>query len=138
MALLHDVAALAAAIEHVVPKVTHQGTVAVADGKRVGRQLADGMLLADGRLDAHPRWGRALRALSALHAVTPDPAARTLHLDLGLEGLLRGDDVEATDRLVHRLIDVDLHVVVPAVRFLAEHLLQPLAGLPAAPLLAAE
>lgn len=116
VALLHDMASLAAALESVQPRVTQPGTVAVADGKRIGARLADADLAADGRLETHPRWARALRGLHALAAVALDPITRTWHLDLGLEHTLAGDEDEATDRLVHRLIERDLHVVVPAVR----------------------
>lgn len=116
MTLLHDMASLAAALEHHAPKLTHAGTLAVADAKRVGRHLADPDLADGARLEEHPRWGRALRGLHALKMVSVDPLARTLHLDLGLEASLRGSTEEATDRLVHRLVDADLHVVVPAVR----------------------
>lgn len=114
--LLHDLASLAAALEHVDPRVTHAGTVAVADARKLGRRLASPALVEAGRLEEDARWGRALRGLRALQMVSTDPLERTLHLDVGLETTLRGETEEACDRLVHRLLDRDLHAVVPAVR----------------------
>jgi hypothetical protein len=116
LALLHDMASLAAAIEHVPTRVTHSGTISVTDARRIGRHLGATDVARSGHLDAHPRWGRALRALGALGAATPDPLSRQLQLDLGLELTLEGDAAAATDRLIHRLVDADLHVVVPAIR----------------------
>ncbi len=110
--LLDDLASLAAAIEAVAPRRTATGALAKADAKRLCRRLA----IPDGSLDGEPRWGRALRALDALGAVTVDPLERTLHLDLGLEETLRGDAADAVDHLVHRLIEQDLHEVVALVR----------------------
>jgi hypothetical protein len=114
--LLHDMAALIATLEQVQVRVTHQSTITLADARRVGKRLASPELAASGGLEAHPRWGRALRALQALQAVSTDIVTRELHLDLGLEATLAGDENEATDRLVHRLVDADLHAVVPAIR----------------------
>ncbi|MCB9680530.1 MAG: hypothetical protein H6733_03590 [Alphaproteobacteria bacterium] len=116
LGLLHDMASLAAALTHDDTRVTHAGTVTVADARKLGRRLADDGLATAGALETHPRWSRALRGLHALHVVTLDPLARVLHLDLGLEATLAGTTEEATDRLVHKLVDRDLHVVVPAIR----------------------
>jgi len=116
VALIHDLASLAAAIEHHPPKMTFGGTLGRAEGRRIGRQLGDAALAATGDVEGHPRWGRALRALQALHAITADPISRVVELDPGLEVVLAGDVSESCDRLVHRLVDRDLHVVVPAVR----------------------
>jgi hypothetical protein len=109
VALLHDLASLAAAIEHVRPKRTHAGTLAKADAKRVSARLA-GADLDD------ERWARAMRALEALQVVSADPLSRELALDLGLERTLAGDAAEAIDHLTHRLVERDLHTLVPAVR----------------------
>lgn len=116
LALLHDLAGLAAALDHVEPRRTHQGTLARADARRLGRRLGSTDLAEDGNLEANPRWARALRALEALGAVSMDPIARTLHLDHGLEPTLAGTDQDALDRLVHKLVERDLHVVLPALR----------------------
>jgi len=116
VALLHDLASLAAALLHVVPRRTHKETLAIADGRRLGRRLGDTALSRHGRFAEIPRWTLALRALEALGAVSMDPIARTLHLDLALESTLRGATPDAVDRFVHRLVERDLHVVVPAVR----------------------
>lgn len=116
LGLLHDMASLAAAMESPPVKVTHAGTTAVADAKRVGRRLASADLAESGRLEDDPRWGRALRGLEALHMMSIDPLTRLRHLDLGLEAVLAGETEDACDRLVHRLMERDLHVVVPAVR----------------------
>jgi len=116
MDLLHDLAALAAAMHRVHPRRTHAGTVSKSDVRKLGRQLAVQALSDGGSLEEHPRWGRALRGLEALGVVSMDPLERTLQLDLGLERTLHGDAVEAADRFVHRLLDRDLHVVLPAVR----------------------
>lgn len=114
--LLHDLAGLAAAIRRHATQRTHAGTVARTAGKRLGRALGDASLAEDGHVEAHPRWGLALRALEALGGVSVDPISRELYVDLGLESTLRGATHEAIDRLVHRLVERDLHVVVPAVR----------------------
>lgn len=114
--LLHDLASLAAALEHVDPRVTHAGTLAIGDARKLGRRLASPGLVEGGRLEEDERWGRALRGLRALHMVSTDALERTLHLDVGLESTLRGETEEACDRLVRRLLDRDLHAVVPAVR----------------------
>ncbi len=114
--LLHDIAALAAALLEEPVKVTHAGSLSLTDGRRLGRRLASAGLARSGRLEEDDRWGRALRALKALGAVSVEPLSRELHLDLGLEATLAGETEDATDRLVHRLLERDLHVVVPAVR----------------------
>lgn len=114
--LLHDMASLAAALEHVQAKVTHAGSVALADARRIGARLASEELRRVGRMEEDERWGRALRGLQALHVVSIEPLSRVLHLDLGLESTLLGETEDATDRLIHRLLDADLHAVVPAVR----------------------
>lgn len=116
VSLLHDLASLAAALEHLTVHLTTAGTVAVADGRRVGERLASDELASGGRLEEHPRWGRAWRGLQALHMVGSDPLSREVHLDLGLERVLQGSTEDATDRLVHRLVERDLHTLVPAVR----------------------
>lgn len=116
MALLHDLAALAAALHRVPTHRTHKGTLARPDARRLGRRLADADLEASGDLEAHPRWSQALRALEALGVVSMDPIARSLHLDLGLERTLAGDTVDAADRFVHRLVEADLHVVLQPIR----------------------
>jgi len=114
--LLHDVASLAAAIEHIQPRLTHAGTVAKADVRKLATRLADRGLAESGALEGDPRWGQALRALQALGVVALDPITRRWSLDLGLERTLAGETEQAFDRFVHRLVDRDLHVVVPAVR----------------------
>ncbi len=113
LGLLHDLASLAAAIEHVGPHRTQGGTLAKADGKRLGARLGADL---DRGLEEDPRWARALRGLEALHVVSMDPFERALHLDLGLETTLSGDAAEAVDHLIHRMVERDLHGVVPAVR----------------------
>lgn len=116
VALLHDMAALAAALEHHPSRVTHAGTLAVTDARRIGRRLGSATIAASGKLEEDERWGRAMRGLDALQVVGRDPVRRELHLDLGLDAVLSGETADATDRLVRRLVDRDLHVVVPAVR----------------------
>lgn len=115
VALLHDAAALAAAIEHAAPRRTLSGALARADSRKVGTRLASSAVSERG-LEADDRWSRALRALDALGAVSTDAVTRELHLDLGLDELLAGSAEDAVDRLIHRLIDPDLHAAVPAVR----------------------
>jgi hypothetical protein len=116
VALLHDVAALAAAVAHVQPRNTLAGALTRADGRRLGRRLGVAALAADGKLAAHERWARALRALEALGVVSTDPFTRETSLDLGLERTLAGSAQDAVDRLVDRLVDRDLRVGLPAVR----------------------
>lgn len=115
VALLHDAAALAAAVEHAAPHRTLSGTLARADSRRLGTRLASKVVSERG-LEADDRWARALRALFALGGVSTDPVTREMHLDLGLDDLLAGSAEDAVDRLIHRLIDPDLHAAVPAVR----------------------
>ncbi len=118
--LLHDVASLAAALVHAATTspvaLTHAGEIRAADSKRLGRHLGDAALVGGTRLEAVPRWGQALRALHALGAATVDPLGRTLHVDAGLEDTLAGTAEQAADRLIHKLVDRDLHTLVPAVR----------------------
>jgi hypothetical protein len=111
--LLHDLAALAAAIDAERPKRTLQGSVAAADTRRLARRLG---VPIDGRLEDEPRWGRALRALEALGVVSVDFVRRELALDVSLEPLLAGTTEDAIDRLVHRLVEPDLRPAIPAVR----------------------
>lgn len=115
-AILQDAASLAAGLDHVVPRRTHKGALGRADGRRLGKRIgaAD---IADGvDLETHPRWGMALRALEALGAVSMDPMDRKLHLDLGLDGTLSGETHDAIDRFIHRILERDVHPVLPAVR----------------------
>ncbi len=116
LALLHDVAALAAALHRRPARRTHAGLIGKADARALGRLLADAELIGSGELEAHPIWGRALAALEALGAVSLDPLSRELFVDLGIEELLEGSAEDAVDRIVHRLVDRDLQVVLPAVR----------------------
>lgn len=113
--LLHDLAALAAAIDAESPHRTLAGPIARADARKLGRKLAS-PLPPSRSIESDERWGRALRALDLLGVVSTDPVTREMHLDLGLEEVLSGTPEEAVDRLVHRLVDADLHAAVPAVR----------------------
>ncbi len=114
--LLHDLASLAAVVERIGPRRTHSGMVSKTDARKLGRALGSADLVDSGQVEADPRWGRALRGLELLGAVAMDPVTRQLHLDHDLERTLAGTTEQATDRLVHRLLDRDLHVVLPAVR----------------------
>lgn len=117
VALLHDAAALAAAIEAVQPRRTVAGPLTKPDARRLGERLGEPALGTALSLEAHPRWSIALRALEALGAVRADPLhANTLSLDAGLDSTLAGDDGAATDRLLRRVIDRDLHPGLPLVR----------------------
>ncbi len=114
--ILHDAASLAAALDAVAPRRTHKGSLGKVDARNLGRRLADPSLAEDGAFEAHPRWGLALRALEALGAVSMDPFTRTLQLDLGLDQTLSGETTDAIERFVHKLLDRDLHPLVPALR----------------------
>ena len=114
--LLHDIASLAAAIQRTTPRLTAKGTVTRADARKLGDQLGDVELTKSGELESHERWGRALNALRALRAVSTAPIKRELFIDHGLEQSLEGTTEEATDRIVHRLMERDLHVVLPPLR----------------------
>lgn len=114
--VLHDLAALSAALSHHAPRRTLSGTLDKATARRLGRRLGSEALAADGELEADPRWSRALEALEALGAVALDPVTRTLHTEPHLEALLEGSAADALDRLVHRLVDPDLQAALPAVR----------------------
>jgi len=114
--LLHDVAAFAAAIHGWRPRRTLAGALTKACARKLGHRLGSVEIEATGELKADPRWGRALRALEALGALSLDAVTRELHLDLGLEDVLHGEVADVVDRLVHRLVDVDLRAVVPVVR----------------------
>lgn len=113
VALLHDLAALAVAIEAEGPKRTLAGELARADAKALSVRLGIPPLA---KFEADPRWGRALRALEALRAVSVDPTTRVVQLDVGVEAVLGGDTADAVDALVHRLVEPDLHTAIPAVR----------------------
>jgi hypothetical protein len=113
LGLLHDLASLAAAIDLVAPKRTLAGLIGAVDSRKLQDRLCTPRVA---RLEEHPRWGQALRALEALGVVTLDPTSRELGLDLGLERTLMGSTEQALDHLVHRLVDADLHSALPAVR----------------------
>lgn len=115
-ALLEDMACLAAALERDPVTLTQTGQVSIHDSRRLGTRLQAPALRDGARLDDDPRWGRALRGLRALRVISPDPIQRTLKLDLGVEDTLAGTTEDALDRLVHRLVDRDLHAAVPAIR----------------------
>ncbi|MEO0602604.1 MAG: hypothetical protein AAF211_14275, partial [Myxococcota bacterium] len=114
--LLHDVASLAAAIQGWRPRRTLAGPLTKADGRKLGQRLGSPEVASTGSLEADPRWGRALRALEALGALSLDAVTRELHLDLGLEDVLAGSTADAIDRLVHRLVDADLRPLLPMIR----------------------
>jgi len=116
VALLHDVASLAAAIHGWRPRRTLAGPLTKADARRLGHRLGSPAIEASGSLEEDERWGRALRALEALGALSLDGVTRELHLDLGLEEVLAGETADAIDRLVHRLVDADLRPLLPALR----------------------
>lgn len=116
LTLLHDLAALAAALMQRAVRRTHAGTLAKADARWLGSRLASPELASSGSIEAHDRWGRALRGLELMGAVTMDPVARTLDIDLGLEEVLAGTTEDALDRLLHRVVDRELHTILPAVR----------------------
>ena len=114
--LLHDLASLTAALSRHPPRRTHQGTLDRATSRRIGRHLGDEGLALEGHFEAVDRWLRALRALELLGAVSMDPATRVLGLEPGMEDVLAGSTADAMDRLVHRLVDADLHAALPALR----------------------
>ena len=116
LTLLHDLGSLAAALYHRPVRRTHSGTVAKADVKALGRRLGSTDLANGAGIEADERWGRALRALELLGAVSMDPVSRELYIDLGLEETLAGSAAEAVDRLVRKLVDRDLQSLLPAVR----------------------
>ncbi len=116
VSLLHDMASLAAALEQTPTQRTLKGSIAKTAAKKLGKRLGDTLLAKTGDFEGNSRWARALRGLEALKVVSTDPIRRDLHLDNGLEGTLAGEVEDACDRLVHRLVDADLHVVLPAIR----------------------
>lgn len=114
--ILHDAAGLAAAIDHVVPRRTHKGPLSKSDVKKLGKRLGARDLQDGAAVSTHPRWGLALRALEALGAVSVDPMTRELHLDLGLDETLSGATTDAINRFVHKVVERDLHPLIPALR----------------------
>lgn len=108
VSLLHDLAALAAALVNVPVRRTLKGDLSRTDARKLAKHL--------GVEELEGRWTGALRALEALGVVSTDPITRELYLDLGLEPTLAGTTAEAMDRLIHRLVDRDLHTLLPAVR----------------------
>lgn len=114
--LMHDMASLAAAILQTRPRRTHRGHLMKYDARRLGHRLGDLTIVTHSGLSQTPRWGQALRALQALKAVRVDPLTRVMDVDLGLELTLSGPTPEAVDRLAHRLVDRDQHVLLPAIR----------------------
>lgn len=109
--LLHDAASLAAAIRAVGPRRTLAGPLSKADEKRLATHLG-----VAGDVERSARWGRALRALEALRAVSVDPVTRELHLDLGLEEILQGEPADAVDALLRRLVEPDQRPLLELVR----------------------
>jgi hypothetical protein len=116
VALLQDVASLAAAMVHHPARRTLAGTLERHTGRALGKRLASPAIAASGRLEDDPRWARALRGLELLGALSMDPVSRALDLDPHLESMLAGDVPDAADRLVHRLVEPDLHPVLPVLR----------------------
>ena len=114
--LMHDMASLAAAILQTRPRRTHRGPLMKVDARRLGNRLGDPAIVAHSSLSQTPRWGLALRALEALKAVRADPLTRAMDVDLGLEMTLSGPTPQAVDRLAHRMVDRDQHVLLPAIR----------------------
>jgi hypothetical protein len=114
--LLHDLAALAAALQRVSTRRTVAGSVMKQDARKLGRQLGAKDLAKSGRFDEFPRWSRALRALGLLRVVSTDPIKREIFLDDGLDQTLAGTTADAVDRFLHRVVERDLHVLLPAVR----------------------
>ncbi len=108
VALLHDMAALAGGLASVPVRRTAKGELSKTDVRKLAKRM--------GVEDFDARWAGALRALEALGVVGTEPLTRELYLDLGLENALEGATGEALDRLVHRLVDRDLHPVLPAIR----------------------
>ncbi len=113
--LLHDLASLAAALAHHAPRRTHAGTLDRSTGRKLGRRLGSASLASTGDFEREVRWSRALRALELLGVVTTDPFTRQLGLDPKLETILEGDTRQALSGIVERLVDRDLHAVLPAV-----------------------
>ena len=106
VALLHDLASLASVLEDVPVRKTLKGVLSKTDARRIEKRLGPW----------GPRWDGALRALEALGVVATDPITREVYLDVGLEETLAGSTSDALDRLVHRLIERDLHPALPAIR----------------------
>ncbi len=115
-AILQDAAALAAAIDHVLPRRVHAGTLSKVDARKLGHWMGADDIAEGTAVETHPRWGLALRALEALGAVSMDAMDRTLRLDLGLDATLAGETTDAVDRFVRKVLDRDLHPVLPAIQ----------------------
>ena len=112
--LLQDIATLASCLTIVPAKRTLAGTITVASEKQLCSRLA--YVPSAGGIEKDHRWGRAFRALSALGVIHTDAVSRRVEIDVGLEATLSGTTVDATDRFVHRLLDRDMHVLLPAIR----------------------
>lgn len=112
--LLHDLAALSAALQHHSCRRTLSGSLQKSDAKKLGRWMGSAELAETGVLNR--RWARALEALEVLGAVSMDPIERTLYAEPHLESVLEGTSAEALDRLLHRLVDRDLQAALPALR----------------------
>jgi len=115
VALLHDLASLAAALAHHKPRRTHAGTLDKATGRKLGKRLGSASLASSGNFAREARWSRALNALELLGVVTTESFTRQLGLDPLLEVTLEGSARDALGGIVDRLVDRDLHAVLPAV-----------------------
>ena len=105
--LLHDMASLAACLLDVPVRKTLKGELSRTDTKKLGTRMG---------CDFGPRQAGAMRALEALGVVATDGISREVYVDLDLEHTLAGTTSDALDRLVHRLIERDLHPALPAIR----------------------
>lgn len=115
--LLEDIAVLAAAWTLTPPRLTVDGTLDVATCKRIGRRLLDEGLAARGRVgESQPRWSRALRVMTALGAVRFADITRLAEPTPALRALLDQPLTERLDQVARRLVDVDEHPLLPAVR----------------------
>jgi hypothetical protein len=116
VALLHDLASLAAALSHHAPRRTLAGPLDKSTTKKLAKRLGDEAMARSGDFAGTPRWVRALRVLELLGAASTHPVTRQVHLEPGLETVLEGSTPMAIDRLVRLLIDADLQPALAAVR----------------------
>ena len=115
VALLHDLASLAAALAHHKPRRTLAGTLDKSTGRKLGKRLGSASLASSGDFSGEVRWSRALNALELLGVVTTDPFTRQLGLDPMLEVTLEGSARDALGGIIDRLVDRELHAVLPAI-----------------------
>ncbi|MFT4621591.1 MAG: hypothetical protein ACI8PZ_000243 [Myxococcota bacterium] len=116
-ALLTAIAALAAGLTAVPVNRTLAGPLAVSALRKLAKRLALPGADRSGRLeDAGALWVRAWALAEGVGLFGLDDVGRWITVEPGLDGFLAGDASARLDRLVRRVLDPDLHPLLPAIQ----------------------